>query len=163
MVKIYSNPPRLAPILLGIWALGATGGPVLGPIIGAFAAVAKGWRWPLWELGWISGFTAFFLALFLPETLPGAILLKRARRLRTLTGNDRLRSMSEIEQVGMSVREIAAIYLIRPFRLLLEPAVFYIDLYVGRKWYTLVHNTLHASADEFNFNHSVLCLILPLV
>lgn len=113
--------------------MAATGGPVLGPIIGGFAAAAKGWRWPIWELAWISGFSSIFLAFFLPETLPDTILLKRARRLRRLTGNERLRSMSEIKQAQMEPAEVAKEYLVRPFQLMIEPAVMFINLYVGRE------------------------------
>ncbi|KAF8311343.1 MFS general substrate transporter [Clavulina sp. PMI_390] len=124
-------PERQIPLALGLWAMGATGGPVLGPIVGGFAATAKGWRWPLWELSWISGFTAVFLSLFFPETLPDKILLKRAQRLRKLTGNENLRSMSEIRQAKMTPRAVAAEYLIRPFQLMREPVLIFLNLYLG--------------------------------
>lgn len=115
--------------------MAATGGPVLGPIIGGFAAAAKGWRWPIWELAWISGFSSIFLAFFLPETLPDTILLKRARRLRVLTGNERLRSMSEIKEASMGGGDSGVVreYLVRPFLLMIEPAVMFINIYVGRE------------------------------
>lgn len=113
--------------------MAATGGPVLGPIVGGFAAAAKGWRWPLWELAWVSGFAAIFLALFLPETLPDTILLKRAQRLRKLTGNENLRSYSEIKQSEMTPSAVAREYLVRPFQLMMEPAVLCVNLYIGRK------------------------------
>jgi DHA1 family multidrug resistance protein-like MFS transporter len=124
-------PQSDIPYVIGLWAMAAVCGPVLGPIVGGFAANAEGWQWSIWELAWISGFSAIFLALLLPETLGGTILLKRAKRLRKLTGNDKLRSMSEIEQAEMSAGEVAKEYLIRPFQLLLEPAIFFIDLYIG--------------------------------
>lgn len=124
-------PPQWIAFPLGLWAMAAVCGPVLGPIVGGFAAAANGWRWPLWELAWVSGFSAIFLAILLPETLPGTILLKRAKRLRKLTGNPRLRSMSEIEQAHMTPRAIAAEYLIRPFQLMLEPAILFINIYIG--------------------------------
>lgn len=113
--------------------MAATGGPVLGPVVGGFAATAKGWRWPIWELCWISGFSTVVLAIFLPETLPDTILLKRARRLRKLTGDQSLRSMSEIKQSEMKTSEVMVEYLIRPFQLMREPAVLFIDLYLGRE------------------------------
>lgn len=114
--------------------MASIGGPVLGPIVGGFAAVAESWRWPIWELAWISGFSAVFLAFFLPETFPGTILRKRAQRLRKLTGNDRLRSLSEIEQSEMNHGAVAAEYLITPFQLMLEPAILFINIYVGREF-----------------------------
>ncbi|KAK0477170.1 hypothetical protein EDD18DRAFT_1114823 [Armillaria luteobubalina] len=54
--------------VLGIWALGAVAGPITGPVIGRFAAQANGWRWPQYELLWISGFALIVLLLLLPET-----------------------------------------------------------------------------------------------
>lgn len=117
--------------------MAATAGPVLGPIVGGFAAAAEGWQWPIWELAWISGFSAIFLALLFPETYPDTILLKRAQRLRQLTGNDKLRSMSEIKQSEMKGSEVMKEYLIRPFQLMMEPAVLFINLYVGRECYLL--------------------------
>lgn len=72
------------------------------------------------------------LPIFLPETSPTTILLKRARRLRKLTGNERLRSLSELQQAAMSSSEIAKNYLVRPFQLMSEPGVFFVNLYTGR-------------------------------
>jgi hypothetical protein len=117
--------------------MGAVAGPVFGPVVGGFAAAAEGWRWPIWELAWISGFSSIFLSIFLPETLGDTILLKRAQRLRKLTGNQNLRSLSEIKQSEMTARAVAREYLVRPFQLMLEPAVLFINLYVGRKCHRL--------------------------
>ncbi|EEB89069.1 hypothetical protein MPER_12882 [Moniliophthora perniciosa FA553] len=117
--------------MIGIWSLGAVAGPILGPVIGGFAAQAKDWRWPTYELMWISAFAIIFLSLLLPETYEATILLKRARRLRKLTGNTQLRSQSEIDQAAMSKREIAYESLVRPFVLSMEPAVLFLNLYLG--------------------------------
>jgi DHA1 family multidrug resistance protein-like MFS transporter len=80
---------------------------------------------------WISGFTFIFLILLLPETLEANILLKRAQRLRKLTGNPELRSQSEIDQASLSRGEVAYNSLVRPFVLAAEPAVFFANLYLG--------------------------------
>ena len=80
---------------------------------------------------WISGFTFIFLTLLLPETLEDNILLKRARRLRKLTGNSELRSQSEIDQASLSRGEVIYENLVRPFILAAEPAVFFANLYLG--------------------------------
>jgi DHA1 family multidrug resistance protein-like MFS transporter len=55
-------------IVLGIWGLAAVCGPVLGPLLGGFAAQAEGWTWTIWILLWLSGGALVFLAVFLPET-----------------------------------------------------------------------------------------------
>lgn len=55
-------------IVLGLWSVAATAGPVLGPVVGGFAAQAKGWTWTIWILLWLSGATCAFLIFLLPET-----------------------------------------------------------------------------------------------
>ena len=140
--SVHSFPPTAVPFALGLWAMGAVAGPVFGPVVGGFAAAAENWRWPIWELAWISGFTAIFLSFFLPETLPDTILLKRARRLRKLTGNENLRSLSEIKQSEMTAGAVAKEYLVRPFQLMMEPAVLFINLYVGREYLAAILSVL---------------------
>ncbi|KAG9005773.1 hypothetical protein FRB94_001185 [Tulasnella sp. JGI-2019a] len=127
--------PQHLPYALSLWAVGAVCGPVLGPIVGGFAAASHGliggWRIPIWELMWAAGFTSLVVFFFFPETLGDTILLKRARRLRKLTGNDKLRSLSEIKQAEMSRSAIMKEYLVRPFQLMLEPAVLFLNIYLG--------------------------------
>ncbi|KAL0564983.1 hypothetical protein V5O48_017050, partial [Marasmius crinis-equi] len=129
MDDLFQGPAL--PYMIGIWCLGAVAGPILGPVIGGFAAQAKDWRWPIYELMWISAFALVFLSLFLPETMGANILLKRARRLRKITGNPHLRSRSEIDQANMSKREVAYEALVRPFLLAAEPAVLFLNVYIG--------------------------------
>jgi MFS transporter, DHA1 family, multidrug resistance protein len=59
------------------------------------------------------------------------ILLKRARRLRKLTGNPRLRSKSEIDQEMLSGRQVAYESFVRPFLMATEPAVMFSNIYLG--------------------------------
>lgn len=133
MSPTFRFSPQTTPYVLLFWSAGSVCGPVFGPIVAGFATEAESWRWSLWELSWISGLSAIILPIFLPETSPMTILLKRARRLRKLTGNERLRSHSELQQAAMSSSEIGRASLIRPFQLMLEPGVFFINLYTGRK------------------------------
>jgi DHA1 family multidrug resistance protein-like MFS transporter len=116
------------------WSFRVTFSPphsVLGPAVGGFAAQAFNWRWPLYELAWISVFTLVLLIFLLPETSADTILLKRAARLRKLTGDDRLMSQSEIEQAKLSWGDVLTESLVRPFQMLLEPEIAYLDLYVA--------------------------------
>lgn len=55
-------------VVIGLWGLAAVAGPVLGPVVGGFAAQAKGWTWTIWILLWLSGASWAFLMFFLPET-----------------------------------------------------------------------------------------------
>ncbi|KAJ8091808.1 hypothetical protein PM082_021044 [Marasmius tenuissimus] len=109
---------------------GLVGSPALATG-GGFAAQAKDWRWPIFELMWIAAFSLGFLTIFLPETFAANILLKRARRLRKLTGNPHLRSQSELDQANLSKKEVAFEALVRPIMLITEPAVLFSNLYIG--------------------------------
>ena len=110
-----------------------------GPVIGGFPAQAEGWRWPIYELIWISGFALAFLALLLPETYEPTILLRRAARLRKLTGNPHLRSQSEIDAASTKASERLYEALVRPFVLAAEPTLLFANVYLGFvcEWYKL--------------------------
>ncbi|KAK0231563.1 major facilitator superfamily domain-containing protein [Armillaria fumosa] len=129
MADIY--PMHQFAYVLGIWALGAVAGPITGPVIGGFAAQANGWRWPQYELLWIAGFALIFLLLLLPETYEPTILLKRAHRLRKLTGNEELRSQGEKDKEGESLGAVMQEALIRPFILAKEPVLMFANVYLG--------------------------------
>ncbi|GIJ92583.1 hypothetical protein Asppvi_001861 [Aspergillus pseudoviridinutans] len=117
---------------IGIWGISAVCGPVMGPLVGGFAAQAKGWRWTIWELMWLSGFSLLMLLFFLPETSSANILYRRARRLRQLTGRENLKCEPEIESEGLTGREMLMIVLVRPFTLnFTEPMVFLLNLYIA--------------------------------
>ncbi|KAF2457039.1 major facilitator superfamily domain-containing protein [Lineolata rhizophorae] len=119
------------PYMLSLWAFAATCGPALGPIISGFSVAAKGWRWSLWEILWMNApvFIGFF---FMPETFGPTILLKRAKRLRKLTGDDRLKSQSELDQKAMNAREVVVEALWRPIQLaLLDPSIAFTHGYIA--------------------------------
>lgn len=72
------------------------------------------------------------LFFFLPETSSANILLRRAQRLRKLTGDDRLRSQSEVDQANLTPRDIAVEALWRPFQLiLLDPSIAFTSVYTA--------------------------------
>lgn len=135
--------------IMGIWSMSAVAGPItgrsirlfhsrivtrffsLGPVIGGFAAQAESWRWPVFELIWISGFACGFLFVLLPETYEPTILLKRARRLRKLTGNNQLLTRSEREEDHKSANEIIHEALVRPLVLAKEPMLLFGNIYLS--------------------------------
>ena len=117
---------------IAVWGVAAVCGPALGPLVGGFAASAKGWTWPIWELLWLSGACLIFLFFLLPETSSTNILYRRTVRLRKLTGNESLKCQPEIEAEGMTGKAIAMMVLVRPFTLsFLEPIVFLLNLYIA--------------------------------
>ncbi|KAF7181997.1 hypothetical protein CNMCM7691_001385 [Aspergillus felis] len=130
---------------IGIWGISAVCGPVMGPLVGGFAAQAKGWRWTIWELMWLSGFSLLMLLFFLPETSSANILYRRARRLRRLTGRENLKCEPEIESEGLTGREMLMIVLVRPFTLnFTEPMVFLLNLYIA-----LIYGLLYVWFESF--------------
>ncbi|KAI9930149.1 hypothetical protein MW887_011959 [Aspergillus wentii] len=131
---------------IGIWGISAICGPVLGPLVGGFAAQAESWRWTIWELMWLAGFSLLLLIFLLPETSSSNILYRRARRLRNLTGRHHLKSEPEIESEDLMGREIVMITLVRPFTLnFLEPMVFLLNLYIA-----LIYGLLYVWFESFS-------------
>jgi DHA1 family multidrug resistance protein-like MFS transporter len=73
---------------------------------------------------WLSAPICLMMLISLPETSSSNILLRRARRLRKVTGNGNLFAQSEIDQVGMNAGDIAYEALIKPWQInALDPAV----------------------------------------
>ncbi|KAJ5356264.1 major facilitator superfamily domain-containing protein [Penicillium concentricum] len=130
LADIY--PLMFLPYALCLWALAATSGPALGPVISGFSVPAESWRWSLWEILWLAGPVLLVMILFLPETSSHNILLRRAKRLRKLTGNSELRSLSELIQARMTAREVAFEALVRPMQLMImDPAIGYTAVYAA--------------------------------
>ncbi|KZV67254.1 benomyl/methotrexate resistance protein [Peniophora sp. CONT] len=127
---IYHPKHRAYGLIL--WGLFATLGPVLGPLVGGFAAYAKGWTWTIWELMWLSGAALVLLFFFFPETSPDNILYRRAQRLRKATGHKNLRAQSEIDAAQTTDRERLVEALIIPISLnFYEPIVLVLNVYIG--------------------------------
>lgn len=130
---------------IGIWGIAAVCGPVLGPLVGGFAAQAEGWSWTIWELMWLCGFSLLLFIFFLPETSSSNILYRRTRRLRKLTGIESLRCQPEIMGEQMTGTDIALIALVRPITLnFTEPMVFLLNLYIA-----LIYGLLYIWFESF--------------
>ncbi|KAH9477360.1 Caffeine resistance protein 5 [Psilocybe cubensis] len=114
-----------------LWSVTALCGPLVGPIMGGYAAAVKGWKWPLYELLWLVGFTLILLIFWYPETNAETILLRRARRIRARTGNQELYSEGEVRQSHLKSSQVLYESLLRPFQLMTEPVVLYLNLYIS--------------------------------
>lgn len=68
----------------------------------------------------------------LPETSTPNILLRRAKRLRKLTGDNRLRSQSEIDQKNMRPSAVFVDAIIKPLEITIkDPAIAFVNLYTA--------------------------------
>lgn len=127
------HPSKLYVGLL-LWGFAAFCGPSLGPLIGGVLAQLTNWRWTFWFTCIISGVAVAVLFVFLPETNRATLLYRRAKRLRKLTGNDRIRSPFEVsrELHPLSAKQLAIDTLWRPiFIAFFEPMVFFLNLYTA--------------------------------
>jgi DHA1 family multidrug resistance protein-like MFS transporter len=120
------------PYQLSWWVFAAWGGPALGPLMAGFAVSAENWHWSLWEIVWMAAPMMILLLLVMPETSASNILLRRAKRLRALTGDARLQSQSEIEQHQLKASEILVSALIKPIEITIkDPAIFFVNMYTA--------------------------------
>ncbi|KAK5131031.1 hypothetical protein LTR08_001381 [Meristemomyces frigidus] len=118
------------PIYLSGWTVACFWGPALGPVLTGFAVQAKGWRWGLWEIVWLSAPILVVFLLFFPETSADTILRRRAQRLRKLTGHANIKSKSEIDQANLKLTEVFADAMIKPIEMMIkDPAVLFTNIY----------------------------------
>ncbi|EPE33114.1 MFS general substrate transporter [Glarea lozoyensis ATCC 20868] len=130
MQDIYSL--LYLPYALVAWVSAAYCGPALGPLLSGFAVTAKGWRWSLWEILWMAGPIFLLMFLLLPETSSPNILLRRAARLRKLTGDLRLESQSEIDQKKLSPSAIVVDAIVKPIEITIkDPAILFVNVYTA--------------------------------
>lgn len=127
------------PYALSAWVAAAFCAPALGPLLSGFAVMNKGWRWSLWEILWMAGPVWIIMFFTMPETSSGTILLRRAQRLRKLTGDANMKSQSEIDQGSKSFRKIAVEQLVKPIEISIkDPAVAFTHVYTSciyGKWF----------------------------
>ncbi|GAA5910653.1 hypothetical protein JCM6882_001050 [Rhodosporidiobolus microsporus] len=124
-------PPQHLAVAIGAWAIGAVCGPIAGPVIGGFAAQEMNWRWPFLELLWISGFAFVVLFFLFPETYEDTILLRRAQRLRKLTGNPLLKAPCEVASENKTLGGLLKENVFRAVRISIEPAILVANSYIG--------------------------------
>lgn len=145
------------PYGLSLWALFATAGPALGPTISGFSVPKTNWHWSMWEMLWMGGPALILLFTCLPETSASNLLLRRAVRLRKLTGDNRLKSQSEIEQAEMSVSDTAIFYLWKPWEITaLDPAVLFTSVYTS-----LIYGIFYSFFEVFPLVYPVMYHFTP--
>ncbi|KAK8117412.1 uncharacterized protein PG998_005693 [Apiospora kogelbergensis] len=96
-----------------------------------YLAPAKGWRWTIWVFTWLCILVLLTMFFLFPETSAANILYRRAKRLRKATGNNRLRSQSEVDATHHTSKD-TLVMLGRAFTLTFrEPVILLVDLYAG--------------------------------
>ena len=126
---LYDNKDR--GIAITIFAMAVFLGPFTSPFIGGFITMSYlGWRWTMW----ISSFMGFLgfgtCALFLQETYPPAVLVKKAGQLRRQTKNWGIHAKQE--EMEVDFHELLTHNFSRPLRLLVtEPIVLLITIYMS--------------------------------
>ncbi|KAJ4859585.1 major facilitator superfamily domain-containing protein [Trichoderma breve] len=104
-------------------------GPGLGPVIGSFVSVDKGWRWTEWTMLFFSVFS-IGLGLMIGETFHPVL----KRRLAKKKGIE----MPPLPPMNERIKTFAVVAAIRPVKMLFtEPIVTFICLYVAVDFGTL--------------------------
>ena len=99
----------------------------------------------------------------MPETSAANILLRRAKRLRKLTGNDKYRSQSEIDQGTKKFSTIVYEALLIPIIICIQdPAVLYVNIYssiIYGTYYSFFEAFPLVYVEEYGFNLGELGLV----
>ncbi|EXU96035.1 MFS transporter [Metarhizium robertsii] len=105
---------------MAVFAVSPFIGPSLGPLVGGFINYYTDWRWTYYVLMIWSIPVWLTIVLFVPETFHPMLLKKKAKQLRTTTGDNRW--IAPMEPVEKSIAQIVGTSLLRPFQLLIfEP------------------------------------------
>jgi multidrug resistance protein len=113
------------------YALAVVGGPTLGPIVGGAIVQNGSWRWTEYATGILMLFMLTLDVIFLDESYPAALLVRKAVKLRHETGNWALHAEHEEWTAGISFRDMAHKFLVRPVQVLFTPIGFCVALYAS--------------------------------
>ncbi|UZJ54118.1 hypothetical protein CBS101457_003438 [Exobasidium rhododendri] len=106
-------------------------GPVLGPVYGGFIqSFSSTWRWCFWVITIWSFIVWIAILLSAPETYAPVLLAKKARHLRTSTGDEGYYAQYEVDVAQKSLVKTIAVTGSRVFSLLvLEPMLLLLCLW----------------------------------
>lgn len=105
-------------------------GPMIGAVMGAYIgpSMAVSWRWAEWTILMASGLVLAIVLLLMPETYGPLLLQWKAAHYRRITGDGRFRCEHEIAHTTLLSR--IKLSMTRPFRMLTEPIVMVMTLYI---------------------------------
>ncbi|RXK34710.1 polyamine transporter 1, partial [Tremella mesenterica] len=136
-----------------VWfALAPFAGPSIGPIVAGFIEVSgTNWRWVFWILTMFAGFCLVVIIFCVPETYGPTILVKKAKRLRKETGEERY--YAPLERASHRVKDRLNDILLKPFVMLaLEPMLLAVVMYMSFV-YGVVYLLFEAYPFVFIINH----------
>ncbi|MBE3109275.1 MAG: MFS transporter [Acidobacteria bacterium] len=119
-------------IAITIFCMTVFTGPMFAPFVGGYIMEnpALGWRWTSWIPAMMGGVAFILNLLFLEETYPPAILVKKASELRRRTLNWGIHAKQE--EIEVDFRELVRHNFSRPMRILFgEPIVLLISVYTA--------------------------------
>lgn len=114
-----------------IFAVAPFAGPGIGPVVAGYLVESGvSWRWLFWILTAFAGVCLLLIVFTVPETFQPVILVKKARKARRQTGNERYYASFETQKLSFTQR-IEQI-LARPFKILFhEPMLIAITFYMS--------------------------------
>lgn len=113
------------------YAIAVVGGPTLGPIVGGAIVYHTSWRWTEYATGILMMFMLSLDVILLDESYPPALLARKAARLRHETGNWALHAQHEEWAAGITFKDMAHKFLVRPVQVLFTPIGFCVALYAS--------------------------------
>lgn len=127
-------------------------GPVMGPIIGSYLGKAAGWRWVFWLIAILCGISEIFFVFFFRETYKVQILRQRAKKLRSKTGNHKLKSKYDTESPSVAFKQAV----VRPIEMLIfSPMLVLLSLYVAVVYgymYLVMTTITEVFEDNYGFS-----------
>ena len=120
---IWAKDPYDMSFAMSLFCLAPFMGPVLGPIVGGFAAQNKNWRWTMWVLMMFCG-AILVPVLLMPETYKPSLLSARAKKRGIV--------LNEPPMNAKRIKAILAYAFLRPIQMLFEePIVLVLSIYIS--------------------------------
>lgn len=112
--------PRVRGRTVAIFIAATTLGPVLAPSLSGFIAEHTTWRW-VFGVGTIFAAASLPLLILLPETYAPILLSRRAKKMRSDTGNPNIIAQSDLQKKDFGY--VVKIVMARPFRMLFQELI----------------------------------------
>ncbi|KAL4908690.1 hypothetical protein BDW74DRAFT_188591 [Aspergillus multicolor] len=128
-----------------VFAIPGFGGPILGPVVGAYIGYSSAisWRWSEWIMLVMDGLVIAVILLFKRETLGPRLLYFKARFFRQETGDSRFKTKEEASGDEDTLAVLKR-HFSRPWILLAEPIVIAFTFYL-----TVVYIVLFTFLDGY--------------